>query len=254
MNTAKEVLYADVETDETFTTVNATTAAAAAPAATDPFAEPKPEVAASKAPVITINTATSPAATNSAAAEDVFSAANFAQSDSTTRSIDDLTIQFGPPSDEVFVMVSNNPLHSVTATLLAISREDGYGKSHFLLTPMMRGWLKNQPSLQKFVKDYRLFLYCNQDGEFGLWSVRDSYDNWSVSDLQVVEAAKKVWTRRYNAGKVRKAHTSTSIEFQIEWPEKSMFGPDGILAMVFGEAFVISSPDNPTIKRLLGRS
>jgi hypothetical protein len=148
-------------------------------------------------------------------------------------------------------MVSTNPQHTLTAPLLVVSREDGYGKSYHLLTPMMRGWVKNQPSLHKFVKDMRLFLFCNQDGEFGLWPIRDSFDNWSVSDLQVVETAKRVWTRRYNAGKVRKAHTSTSIEFQIEWPSKAMFGADGILAQVFGEAFVISTVDNPTIKRLL---
>jgi hypothetical protein len=30
-----------------------------------------------------------------------------------------------------------------------------------------------------------------------------------------------------------------------------MFGADGILAQVFGEAFVITSPDNATIKRLV---
>jgi hypothetical protein len=67
----------------------------------------------------------------------------------------------------------------------------------------------------------------------------------------VVETAKKVWTRRYNAGKVRKGHTSTSITAEIEWPDKPMFGADGILAQVFGEAFVIASTDNATIKRLL---
>ena len=115
----------------------------------------------------------------------------------------------------------------------------------------MRGWVKNQPSLSKFCKTFRLFLYVNQDGEYGLWPVRDSYDNWSVSDLQVIETAKRVWTRRYNAGKVRKAHTSTSVETEVVWPDKPMFGSGGILAQVFGEAFVVTSPDNATIKRLL---
>jgi hypothetical protein len=148
-------------------------------------------------------------------------------------------------------MVSSDPRHSLTAPLLVVSREDGYGKSYHLLTPTMRGWVKNQPSLQKFCKDMRLFLFCNQDGEFGLWPIRDSFDNWSVSDLQVVEIAKKMWTRRYNAGKVRKAHSSTSITMEIEWPNKPMFGADGILAKVFGEAFVIASTDSATIKRLL---
>lgn len=261
MNIAKDVLYADVNTDETFTAAAAVTTSASAPKAVIPFAAaPQPESEDMVTSGSTITSTTAASSTNAFAAsgviatpatEDVFSAANFAPSDSTTRSIEDLTIELRVPNDEEFVMVSTNPQHTLTAPLLVVSREDGYGKSYHLLTPLMRGWVKNQPSLQKFCKDMRLFLFCNQDGEFGLWPIRDSFDNWSVSDLQVVETAKKMWTRRYNAGKVRKAHTSTSIDFQIEWPTKSMFGADGILAQVFGEAFVISSVDNPTIKRLL---
>jgi len=257
MNTAKEELYAEVEDEHIF----AAEPSVETVATVIPFAAPEqePEVkvtftATSTAAVSTptsANAFTAPGIISTSAAEEVFSASNFTPSDSTTRSIDDLTIELRTPNDEEFVMVSSNSAHTLTAPLMVVSREDGYGKSYHLLTPMMRGWAKNQPSLQKFVKDMRLFLFCNQDGEFGLWPIRDSFDNWSVSDLQVVETAKKMWTRRYNAGKVRKAHTSTSIEFQIEWPSKSMFGSDGILAQVFGDAFVISSVDNPTIKRLL---
>lgn len=205
----------------------------------DVFSEPTTDVAASAAPAPAVPVV------------DPFAAENFTQSDNTTRSIEDLTIELRTPNDEEFVRVSTDPRHSLTAPLLVVSREDGYGKSFHLLTPTMRGWVKNQPSLQKFCKDMKLFLFVNQDGEFGLWPIRDSYDNWSVSDLQVVETAKKIWTRRYNAGKVRKGHTSTSITAEIEWPDKPMFGADGILAQVFGEAFVIASTDNATIKRLL---
>jgi hypothetical protein len=32
-----------------------------------------------------------------------------------------------------------------------------------------------------------------------------------------------------------------------------MFGPDGILAKVFGDAFVIASPDATVIRKLLGQ-
>jgi hypothetical protein len=253
MNTAKDIQFDEVETE--FIAEDGP----AAVAVTAAFAELAPQVTVTKAPAVAINTSTPPAGAfplpgvtpTPTETEDVFSAANFTQSDSTTRSIEDLTIELRVPNDEEFVMVSTNPQHTLTAPLLVVSREDGYGKSFHLLTPLMRGWVKNQPSLQKFCKDMRLFLFCNQDGEFGLWPIRDSFDNWSVSDLQVVETAKKVWTRRYNAGKVRKAHTSSSIEFQIEWPDKPMFGAEGILAQVFGEAFVVSSVDNPTIKRLL---
>jgi hypothetical protein len=184
-------------------------------------------------------------------AVDPFAASNFTQDDNTTTSLEDTTIELRAPNDEEFVRVSTDPRHSVTTPLLVVSREDGYGKSYHLLTPTMRGWVKNQPSLSKFCKTFRLFLYVNQDGEYGLWPVRDSYDNWSVSDLQVIETAKRVWTRRYNAGKVRKAHTSTSVETEVVWPDKPMFGSGGILAQVFGEAFVVTSPDNATIKRLL---
>ena len=257
MNTAKEALYAEVEAED----ILAVEPAVETTATVIPFAalDTEPEVTVTSTSTTTSTTAApspasafaAPAVITTAPDEDVFSAANFAPSDSTTRSIEDLTIELRVPSDEEFVMVSTNPQHTLTAPLLVVSREDGYGKSYHLLTPMMRGWVKNQPSLQKFCKDMRLFLFCNQDGEFGLWPVRESFDNWSVSDLQVVETAKRVWTRRYNAGKVRKAHTSTSVEFQIEWPSKAMFGVDGILAQVFGEAFVITSPDSATIKRLV---
>lgn len=227
--------FAELETAVTVT-------ASADDGAGDAFAKPEVEAAVA---------ASADAASPTPAAVDPFAATNFTQTDNATRSIEDLTIELRTPNDEEFVRVSADPRHSLTAPLLVVSREDGYGKSYHLLTPTMRGWVKNQPSLQKFCKDMKLFLFANQDGEFGLWPIRDSYDNWSVSDLQVVETAKKTWTRRYNAGKVRKAHTSASITTEIEWPDKSMFGDDGILKKVFGEAFVISSPDNATIKRLL---
>jgi hypothetical protein len=237
VNTYKDTPFADAETEFTVG------AAAPSALAADAFAEPEPEVTVVAAPDST--------AAPTAATVDPFAAENFTQNDNTTRSIEDLAIELRTPNDEEFVRVSTDPRHSLTAPLLVVSREDGYGKSYHLLTPTMRGWVKNQPSLQKFCKDMKLFLFVNQDGEFGLWPIRDSYDNWSVSDLQVVETAKKVWTRRYNAGKVRMGHTSTSITAEIEWLDKPMFGADGILAQVFGEAFVITSTDNATIKRLL---
>jgi len=46
--------------------------------------------------------------------------------------------------------------------------------------------VKSQPSLKKFLKAMRIFLYVSSEGQYGLWLVRDSLDNWSVSDLQVV--------------------------------------------------------------------
>jgi hypothetical protein len=184
---------------------------------------------------------------------DPFAAENFATESQAIADVSDLTIELGAPSDESFVRVSPDPRHSVLCTLLVVSREDGYGKSYFLLTPTMRGWALKQPSLKKFVKTMHLFLFVTQDGDYGLWPVRDSLDNWSVSDRQVVEIAKKTWARRYNQGKVRKAHTTTAIDAEPIFPNKDMFGQDGILAQVFGEAFVITSPDAPVIRKLLGQ-
>jgi hypothetical protein len=184
-------------------------------------------------------------------ARDPFAPENFSPTSNAVKSVEDLTIELRTPNDEEFVRVSEDPRHHVVASLLVVSREEGFGKSYFLLTPEMRLWASNQPSLCKFVKTMHLFLFVNQDFEYGLWPVRHSLDNWSISDLQVVETAKKGWTRRYTMGKVRKSHTTTSIDTPADFPDKSMFGKDGILAQVFGEAFVITSQDSAAITKLM---
>jgi hypothetical protein len=189
------------------------------------------------------------------AADDPFAASNFAAAgEEVPTSIDDVAIELGAPSDEEFVFVSSEPRHYVKASLLVVSREDGYGKSYFLLTPSVMQWAKQQPSLKKFVKVMHIFLYKVNEGGYGLWLVRDSLDNWSVSDLQVVNQAKKVFTRRFTDGKVRKGHSSDAIETaEGVFPDKPLVGADGLLKQAFGEAFVIITPDHPVINRLLGR-
>jgi hypothetical protein len=173
-------------------------------------------------------------------ADDPFAASNFAAAgEEVPTSIDDLAIELGVPSDEDFVLVSSDPRHSLKANLLIVKREDGYGKSYFLL---------------KFVKTMHIFLYKVNDGGYGLWLIRDSLDNWSVSELQVVNQAKKVFTRRYNDGKVRKGHESDAISTSdVVFPDKPLAGPDGLLKQAFGDAFVITSTDHPVLNKLLGR-
>lgn len=192
-----------------------------------------------------------PATSEKPPACDPFAAENFSNPPTTAESTGDLVIELRTPDTEEFVRVSDDPRHSVTATLLVVNREDGYGKSYFLLTPGMRLWVAAQPSLAKFVKSMRLYLFMNADSEYGLWPIRNAFDNWAISDTQVAEAAKKSWVRRYTAGKVRKAHTSTSIETEVLFPDLSMFGTDGILAKCFGEAFVIASRDHAVIQKLM---
>ena len=188
------------------------------------------------------------------AADDPFAASNFAaEGEEVPTSIDDMAIELGAPSDEEFVFVSSDPSHHIKASLLVVSREDGYGKSYFLLTPSVMLWAKQQPSLKKFVKVMHIFLYKVNEGGYGLWLVRDSLDNWSVSDLQVVNQAKKVFTRRFTDGKVRKGHSSDAIDTSdVVFPDKPLVG-DGLLKQAFGEAFVITATDHPVINRLLGR-
>lgn len=193
-----------------------------------------------------------PAVTGGDSQPDPFAPENFATATDAAMSAEEMTIDLRTPTDEEFVRVSADPKHYVKATLLVVSREEGYGKSYFLLDPVMRLWAGNQPSLSKFVKTMHLFLFHNQDSEYGVWPVRDAFDNWAISELQVVEAAKKQWTRRYTQGKVRKAYTSTSIGTPVSFPDKPMTSKDGILAQVFGEAFVITANDSPVIKRLMG--
>jgi len=213
------------------------------------FQDEEVELAGSSEPAPTPEPEPEPVASSA----DPFAAENFTAESTAATDVSDLTIELGVPSDEEFVRVSTDPRHSILCTLLTVKREDGYGKSYFLLTPVMRGWCLKQPSLKKFVKQTYLFLYLTQDGNYGLWPVRDSLDNWSVSDRQVVETANKIWSRRYNQGKVRKAHTSEAIEDEPVFPDQDMFGPDGILAKVFGDAFVIASPDATVIRKLLGQ-
>ena len=188
-------------------------------------------------------------------ADDPFAASNFAAAgEEVPTSIDDLAIELGVPSDEDFVLVSSDPRHYLKANLLIVKREDGYGKSYFLLTPSVMTWAKNQSSLKKFVKTMHIFLYKVNEGGYGLWLIRDSLDNWSVSELQVVNQAKRVFTRRYNDGKVRKGHESDAISTtDVVFPDKPLAGPDGLLKQAFGDAFVITSTDHPVLNKLLGR-
>jgi hypothetical protein len=187
---------------------------------------------------------------------DPFAADNFESETSTMdTAINDATFELGAPNDESFVRVSPEARHTATVTCLVVSRDDGYGKTFSMLTPLMKGWVSKQPSIAKFVKTFHIFLYQNQDYEYGLWPVRDALDAWSISDLQVVNTAKQRWTRRYNAGKQRKAHTTNNIDAEPVWPDFGMFtgkgGNKGLLERAFGDAFVISSPDHPTLKKLL---
>jgi hypothetical protein len=190
-----------------------------------------------------------------AATDDPFAASNFAAAgEEVPTSIDDMAIELGVPSDEEFIFVSSDPRHYIKANLLVVSREDGYGKSYFLLTPSVMLWAKQQTSLKKFVKVMHVYLYKVHEGNYGLWLIRDSLDNWSVSELQVVNQAKKVFTRRYNDGKVRKGHSSDAIDTrEVVFPDKPLVGADGLLKQAFGEAFVITTKDHPVINRLLGK-
>jgi len=187
--------------------------------------------------------------------DDPFAAGNFAaEGEAVPAGIDDVSIEIGAPSDEEFVLVSSDPRHTLKANLLVVKREDGYGKSYFLLTPAVAAFCKSQPSLKKFVKVMRIFLYVTSEGGYGLWLIRDSLDNWSVSDLAVVQQAKKVFTRRYTDSKVRKGHSSDAIPTDaVQFPDKSLTGSDGILKQAFGEAFAINTIDHSVINRLLGR-
>jgi hypothetical protein len=214
---------------------------------------------AAAAPYETDDQVQTPAGVNppieSLPSDDPFAASNFAaDGEAVPTGIDDVHIEVGVPSDEQFVCVSSDPQHTLKANLLIVQRENGYGKSYFLLTPQVAAWAKSQPSLQKFVKVMRIFLYVTNEGEYGLWLIRDSLDNWSVSDLAVVQQAKKVYTRRYTQGKVRKGHPSTAITTEgVQFPDKSLTGSDGILKQAFGEAFAIGTTDHPVLNRLLGK-
>jgi hypothetical protein len=190
------------------------------------------------------------------AANDPFAASNFvADGEVSVPDADNLTLDLGVPSDEEFCLVSSDPRHHVKATVLVVKRDgDGFGKSYFLLTPAVATWAKQQVSLRKFVKTMHIFVYKIADGGYGLWLVRDSLDNWSVSELQVVNQAKTVFTRRFTDGKVRKGHSSDAIDTSdVVFPDKPLVGKDGLLAAAFGEAFVVVSNDHPVLNRLLGK-
>lgn len=185
--------------------------------------------------------------------DDPFAAGNFgADGEDVPSGIDDVSIEVGVPGDDEFVYVSSDPRHSLKANLLVVKREDGYGKSYFLVTPSVAAFCKSQSSLKKFFKVMRIFLYITAEGGYGLWLIRDSMDNWSVSDLTVVNQAKKIFTRRFTEGKVRKGHPSDAIPTDtVQFPDKPFTGPGGILQQAFGEAFVITTIDHPVVNHLL---
>ncbi len=187
------------------------------------------------------------------ASDDPFAASNFDPDDEASApGADDLTLEIGPPGDEEFCFVSSDPRHHVKARFLVVQRENQFGRHYFLLTPAVAIWAKQQVSLKKFVKTMHVFVAKMGDGGYRLWLVRDSLDNWSVSELQVVNQAKKIFTRRFTDGKVRKAHSSDAIDTNdVVFPDKPLIGKDGLLAAAFGEAFVITSKDHPVLNRLL---
>jgi hypothetical protein len=58
--------------------------------------------------------------------DDPFAASNFAAAgEEVPTSVDDMAIELGVPSDEEFVLVSNDPRHYVRGNLLVVNREDG---------------------------------------------------------------------------------------------------------------------------------
>jgi hypothetical protein len=190
------------------------------------------------------------------APDDPFAASNFVADDEVSApDADDFTLELGVPSDEEFCLVSSDPRHHVKATVLVVkSDSDGFGKSYFLLSPAVAIWAKQQVSLKKFIKTMHIFVYKVADGGYGLWLVRDSLDNWSISELQVVNQAKRVFTRRFTDGKARKGHPSEAIDTSdVVFPDKPLVGKDGLLAAAFGEAFVIVSNGHPVLNRLLGK-
>ena len=190
------------------------------------------------------------------AACDPFAASNFvADGEVSTPDADDFTLELGVPSNEEFCLVSSDPRHHVKATVLVVKSDgDGFGKSYFLLTPAVATWAKQQVSLKKFIKTMHIFVYKVADGGYGLWLVRDSLDNWSVSELQVVNQAKRIFTRRFTDGAIRKGHPGEAYDTSnVVFPDKPLVGKDGLLAAAFGEAFVIVSNDHPVLNRLLGK-
>jgi hypothetical protein len=187
---------------------------------------------------------------------DPFSAANFPPAgQEVPTSADDLSIDVGVPDDESFVFVSSDPRHYVRATLLIVKAVEGFGKSYYLLTPAMATWAKTQASIKKFVKASHIFLYKIQDGDYGLWVIRDSLDSWAVSELQVALQAKTAFTRRFAEAKQRKGHSSDAIPTaDVIFPDKALTGSDGLLKQAFGAAFVITDQNHPTLAKLLGKS
>jgi hypothetical protein len=188
--------------------------------------------------------------------DDPFDASNFlADGEESVPDVDDWTLEIGAPSDEEFCFVSSEPRHHVKATFLVV-KPDGeeFGKCYFFFTPVVAAWAKQQKSLKKFVKTMHVFVAKVADGGYRLWLVRDALDSWSVSELQVVNQAKKTFTRRFNDGKARKGQLSDAFETSdVVFPDKPLVGKDGLLAAAFGKEFAISSTDHPVLNRLLGK-
>ena len=182
---------------------------------------------------------------------DPFAAENFTAESVAATDVGDPTINsafhrtkslYGSP-----LIPTQHPLHAVNCEARRRLRE-----VILLSTPMMRGWCTKQPSLKKFVKQTNLYLYLAQEVNTGFGLSETVWITGLCLIVRYRDSPESLVTP-LQSGQSPKAHTSEAIEDQPQFPDQDIFGPDGILAKVFGDAFVIASPDATVIRKLLGQ-
>ena len=158
-----------------------------------------------------------------------------------------LTIPVRKPNRQEFVRVHPSDEYHLETAVLVI-RED---RETYLVDPSL--WSE----LTEEIIPTALFTTINRQGVLTLWPVRlpsqdGRHDQWSRSQLEAVEMAKRCWIRvvaNMSLGAYEVLEALAPLP-DPEWPDKSF---KEILAIAFKDYF-IRSMDHPVILRLKGQS
>ena len=159
-----------------------------------------------------------------------------------------VTCDVRKPNKQEFVRVHPGPEYRLRAHLLEIKEE----RESYLVMPSVAAELPGE------TRTVSLRLCVTRQGAVFLWPVPESTIDgretaWSISARAAAAAAETEWIRvianmAQGAYDVHVAGASPLLGTPI-WPDKSL---RDILAVAFGESFIIRDGGHPIIKRLLG--
>jgi hypothetical protein len=198
-------------------------------------------------------TAVSPAPTFQAAAPDPFDPAQFAASSTVLGGIgvtkEMVTCPVRKPNKQEFVRVHPGAEYQLRAHILELKEE----RETYLVMPAVAAALPGE------TRTVNLRLTVSRQGAVFLWPVPEpSLDGretgWGTSARAAAISAETKWVRivanmpqgAYDLCMLHPAHSASPV-----WPDKPL---RDILALAFGESFIIRDAGHPVVKRLLGQA